>query len=244
MGGIEEGDAMPLLDHFRPPVTDEVQWNTFHSNWATRIADRLGEVIPAEFRAHENLKIGGGIEIDVATIRNRPVANGTDTPKQSDWQPPRAITVSAVFPERFEVLVYRQIGGRQLVAAIELVSPGNKDAPDTREAFAMKVASYLHEGVSVLVVDVVTERRANLHDEIVRLMRMPDDLRMPPDQPLYASSYRPVIRDKRPEIDLWVNSFAIGDPLPTMPLRLIADYFVPVELEATYTEACRRRRLV
>jgi hypothetical protein len=29
-----------------------------------------------------------------------------------------------------------------------------------------------------------------------------------------------------------------------MPLRLIADYFVPVELESTYTEACRRRRLI
>jgi hypothetical protein len=28
-----------------------------------------------------------------------------------------------------------------------------------------------------------------------------------------------------------------------MPLRLIADYFVPVELEATYT-AARQRRLI
>ena len=40
------------------------------------------------------------------------------------------------------------------------------------------------------------------------------------------------------------NQFNVGDTLPTMPLRLIADYFVPVELELTYTEACRRRRLI
>ena len=235
---------MPLLDHFRPPVIHEIQWNTFHSSWATRIADRLGETLPSEFRACEHLKLGGGVEIDVAALRHPSQANGTVSPVLSEWQPPRAVAVPATFPDQFEVLVYRQFGGRQLVAAVELVSPGNKDAPDTRAAFAMKVASYLHEGVSVLVVDVVTARRANLHDEIVRVMGMPDDLRMPPDPPLYAASYRPVIRDGRPEIDVWVNPFAVGDPLPTMPLRLIADYFVPVELEATYMETCRRRRLI
>jgi hypothetical protein len=236
---------MPLLDHFRPPVSDEVQWNSFHSGWATRIADRLGDVIPDEFRAHENLKLGGGIEIDVATVRHPPGStNGTASPKHSNWQPPPAVTVDATFPDRFEVLVFRQFGGRQLVAAIELISPGNKDSDETRRAFAMKVASYLHEGVSVLIVDVVTERRANLHDEIVRMMQLPDELLMPPEPPLFAASYRPVLRDNRPEIDIWVNGFSVGDPLPTMPLRLIADYFVPVELELTYTEACRRRRLI
>jgi hypothetical protein len=73
---------------------------------------------------------------------------------------------------------------------------------------------------------------------------MPGDLRLPPAKSLYAASYRPVLRDGRPEVDIWANAFAVGDPLPTMPLRLIADYFVPVELEATYMEACRRRRLL
>jgi len=184
------------------------------------------------------------VEIDIATMRNPPITNGTDTEKYSDWQPPRAVPVPATFPDRFEVLVFRQLGGRQLVAAIELISPGNKDEPATREAFAMKVASYLHEGISVLIVDVVTERLANLHDEVVRVMRMPEDLRVPTEPPLYAASYRPVLRENHPEIDIWVNQFNVGDTLPTMPLRLIADYFVPVELELTYMETCRRRRLI
>ena len=235
---------MPLLDHFRPPVSDEIQWNTFHSAWASTLASRLNAVVPGEFRVHENLKLGGGVEIDVATVRSPPGANGADTPRQSAWHPPApAATTPAVFPDRFEVLVFRQFGGRQLVAAIELVSPGNKDRDETRTAFANKVASYLHEGVSVLVVDVVTERRANLHDDLVLALGFPEDLRMGGDGALYAASYRPVVRDGRPEIDIWLNPFAIGDPLPTMPLRLIADYFVPVELEATYAETCRLRRL-
>ncbi|HEV3440271.1 MAG TPA: DUF4058 family protein [Gemmata sp.] len=235
---------MPLLDHFHPPVSNEIQWNSFHSAWTSFIANALNDVVPTEFRVHESLKLGGGLEIDVAAVQSAPGMNGMTSPRHSSWQPSTGAIVPATFPDRFEVLVFRQFGGRQLVAAIELISPGNKDRDETREAFAMKVASYLHEGVSVLIVDVVTERRANLHDEIVRMMRMPTDLCLPPDQPLYAASYRPVIRENRAEIDIWVNSFSVGDPLPTMPLRLIADYFVPVELEATYTEACRRRRLI
>ncbi len=55
-------------------------------------------------------------------------------------------------------------------------------------------------------------------------------------------AYRPV-RRKRDQIDLWMHRLAVGSPLPTMPLRLTGNLFVPVDLEAPYTEACRRRRL-
>ncbi len=37
---------------------------------------------------------------------------------------------------------------------------------------------------------------------------------------------------------------AVGAPLPVMPLRLTGDLFVPVDFEATYQEACRRRRII
>jgi hypothetical protein len=60
---------------------------------------------------------------------------------------------------------------------------------------------------------------------------------------LYAVAYRPILRHEQAEIELWPTSFAVGDPLPTLPLRLTGDLFVPVDLEASYQEACRRRRL-
>lgn len=47
----------------------------------------------------------------------------------------------------------------------------------------------------------------------------------------------------RPEIDLWPVRCAVGSPLPTLPLRLTGDLFVPVDFEVAYTEACRRRRI-
>ena len=44
------------------------------------------------------------------------------------------------------------VTGATLVAAIELVSPGNKDRPEARLAFAAKCVSYLTRGVGLIVV--------------------------------------------------------------------------------------------
>jgi hypothetical protein len=52
------------------------------------------------------------------------------------------------------------------------------------------------------------------------------------------------LRGETPQIDVWAESCAIGAALPTMPLRLTGDLFVPVEFEATYLETCRQRRLI
>jgi hypothetical protein len=90
---------------------------------------------------------------------------------------------------------------------------------------------------------VVTNRRANLHNEAMRIMAKPEH-EMPEDGGLYAVAYRPVLWQDRAEIDIWSRPLAVGEPLPVMPLRLTGDLFVPVDFEATYQEACQRRRLV
>jgi hypothetical protein len=149
----------------------------------------------------------------------------------------------AVFPDSFEVRVFSMSGGRTLVAAIELISPGNKDRLDKRQAFAAKCASYLHQGIAVVVIDIVTNRRANLHNETMRLMNAAEEVLLPADVELYAVAYRPVLRQEKPEIDLWNAPVAVGQALPTLPLRSTGDLFVPVEFEAAHMEACRRRRL-
>ena len=55
----------------------------------------------------------------------------------------------------------------RLVAVVELVSPGNKDRPEHRQAFVTKCAAYLQEQVNIVMVDVVTTRHANLHRELL-----------------------------------------------------------------------------
>jgi hypothetical protein len=224
-------------------------WESFHSNWATRLADALNEQLPPEFMAEEHTSAGARLEIDVATYEQEPDRaarpNGPPTAtRPRAWAPPSPPhTVPATFPDSFEVRVFSASGGLTLVGAIELISPGNKDRPEERQGFAAKCLSHLQQGVCVVIIDIVTTRRANLHNDTMRLLSAPAGLDFPGDVNLYAASYRPVLRGDRPEIDVWPAACALGSPLPVMPLRLTGDLFVAVDFEGTYQEACRRRRL-
>lgn len=126
---------------------------------------------------------------------------------------------------------------------IELVRPGNKDRVAERRAFAVKCASYLVQGISLIIVDIVTHRRANLHNEVLELLDGAETARLPAEQSLYAGAYRPLRRGDRDEIDVWRSPLALGQPLPELPLSLRADLVIPVDFEATYAEACARKRL-
>ena len=242
---------MPLLDHFHPPVSAERRWESFHSSWATKLVDGLTERwLPPNYIAEENVHFGPSVEIDVAAFEQEASANAAKgsvaiaaaVPKA--WAPPAADGVlPAVFPETFEIRVLSTDSGPKLVAVIELVSPGNKDRPAARRAFATKCASYLYQGISVIIMDIVTNRRANLHNEVLGLMEAAGDLKLPAEMNLYAVAYRPVQRGGNDEIEVWRAPMALGQALPTLPLGLQADLVIPVDFEATYTEACRRKRL-
>ncbi|HWG44306.1 MAG TPA: hypothetical protein VN688_16125 [Gemmataceae bacterium] len=73
---------------------------------------------------------------------------------------------------------------------------------------------------------------------------MPNDMDLPSEVDLYAVAYRPVQREEQGEIELWTSPCMVGAALPIMPLRLTGDRFVPIDFEATYQEACRRRRIL
>jgi hypothetical protein len=164
---------MPLLDHFHPPLAPRRHWESFHVNWAWAIADDLNEsLLPEGYFAEEHAQLGPMVEIDVATFTDpgpsAPGSGGTATLPPRAWAPPApAMVVPAAFPDAFEVLVFESEGGARLVAAIELISPGTKNRDAHRRAFAVKCASYPYRGISVIVIDIVTSRRANLHNEIV-----------------------------------------------------------------------------
>jgi hypothetical protein len=150
----------------------------------------------------------------------------------------------AVFPDEVEVQVFRKSGGATLVGAIELISPRNKDRPEARRAFAAKCLGYLQLGVGLLIVDVITERQANLHDELIRLMGQSDAYRFPAESPLYGVSYQPMRTDADgDQIEFRPAPLAVGKGLPTMPLSLREGPVVPVELEKTYTNTRQRSLL-
>ena len=72
-----------------------------------------------------------------------------------------------------------------------------------------KVASYLQQGVSVVVVDVVTERTANLHAELAELLHLPDTFDWQSTSGLSAVTYR-VVKVKDGEKD--ISFLSLTDP--------------------------------
>jgi hypothetical protein len=233
---------MPLLDHFHPPLYPRRQWGSFHITWASTIADILtDELLPEGYFAAEHAHAESRIEIDVATFEEAS-AEGT-TATQTYAPPVPSLSVPAVFPEEYELRVYGGDEGVRLVAAIELISPANKDREDHRSAFANKCAGYLAQGVSLIIVDVVTNRSANLHAEIMQRLGRTADQGLSADANLYAVAYRPVVRDGSQQIDVWTVPLAIGHDLPTLPMALSGEIVLPIDLEASYTTACQRRRL-
>lgn len=243
---------MPLLDHFHPPLHPRRHWESFHVNWAGAIADALNQrLLPEGYFAEEHAHSGARVEIDVATFADgtadaaAPRAGGTATLPPRLWVPPvPAFVMPAVFPDRFEVLVFESEGGASLVAAIELISPANKDRASHRQAFAVKCASYLQEGIGLLIIDIVTSRQANLHNDLIQLLGHDPRMALPADALLYTVAYRPIVRDNQEQTDVWTANLEVGRPLPVMPLALTAELALPIDLEATYVAACERRRLV
>ncbi|MFO0808951.1 MAG: DUF4058 family protein [Gemmataceae bacterium] len=238
---------MPLRDHFHPPMTDIVSWEEVHGAWPGVIAFQLNARLPPRYRCGPRVHLGSAVEIDVATYERDsppPSQTGPDGGAVVAWSPARPnvlLDTEQPDPPEYEVRVYDCQRGQRLVAAVELVSPGNKDRPEVREAFVSKCHALLHEGVCVAVVDPVTERSANLYAELAdRLGAAPPAVA---GSPIYAVSCRGVRAGRRWRVEDWAYELVVGEPLPTLPLWLTDDQSVPLELEATYEETCRGLRI-
>ncbi len=237
---------MPLLDHFHPPIVSRRPWESFHSLWCGAILDQLNEMLPPRYFGAVQVHLGAQVEADVAEFDqgsdSEPPTNGKAA--VAAWAPPKAThTVPAVFPDDIEVRIFDTRDGAVLVAVVELVSPGNKDRPEARDAFAAKCAAYLQCGVSLLVVDVVTSRRANLHNALTALLRWPPAVALSNETFLYAATYHPVRRGESNLIDTWLVPLSVGQQLPVMPLPVRGLGCLPLDIEAGYTRARQSSRL-
>jgi hypothetical protein len=207
------------------------------------------EVLPARCLAEAQVHVGSRVEVDVAALDQGDLVSGNGggvATAIAPWAPPAtALVMPAIFPDEVEVQIFDHGTGMTLVAAVELISPGNKDRPESRRAFAAKCATYLHQGIGLVIVDIVTSRLANLHDELIGLLRQPETFAFSPDSPsVYAVAYRPnrttVAGDR---IEIWPMPLGVGQPLPVLPLALRGLLTVPLDLDTTYRTACEDSRL-
>lgn len=134
----------------------------------------------------------------------------------------------------------------QLIAAVELVSPRNKDRLDAKARYSRRYLGYLRQGVHLMLVDVFPQPAGFSFADAIS-----DDLQLgePPTPPPFAVSYRvgaPVPRgaewgdEMGTPVAVWRRSLEAGKTLPELFLPLDEDAAVTIDLEATYHQAAKR----
>ncbi|MBL8794367.1 MAG: DUF4058 family protein [Planctomycetia bacterium] len=236
---------MPLLDHFHPPLSQRRHWESFHAAWADAMARSLNaDRLPPHYVAEAYVKLSVQVETDVGTFHEN--GDPADPVGKVAWQPAEPTASVALLAEALETIEVRVVNdeaGPRVVAAIELVSPANKDRAAHRRLFVAKCASYLQERVGLVVVDVVTERSGNLHRKLLDALQVSVSSPALGARDLYGAAYR--LRGDAPRfnLDLWVEPLTLGAALPTLPLWLSDELAVPLDLEETYRAACAARRI-
>ena len=242
---------MPLRDHFRPPLAAHKPWEALHGGWPMEIVKGLNAKLPPEFEAEPRVHLGSAYEIEVSAFELDSSTSaspadvsdngGAPTATWSPGEPTLLLESEAPTPSEYEVLVYDFTFERKLVAAIEIVSPGNKDRPENRRLFTSKCEALLHRDVCVAIVDLVTIPSANLYRELAELIGAAEPAAV--RTPIYAVVCRPRRKGRRWRVDAWQHELTIGQPLPILPLWLTDKMYIPVELEASYEETCRGLRI-
>jgi hypothetical protein len=209
----------------------------FHQQWVAELCARLNAGgLPAGYYAMLD-QAAGGVVPDVLSFERLPQVSG----EQGNGggvalvtAPPKTRYVMsaemALYAKRANRIVVRHPLG-DVVAVVEIVSPGNKSSRHAMLAFVKKTLELLDGGIHLLVVDLLppTKRDPNgIHGVIwEEIQDVPFEL--PPDKPLTLASY------SAGEVKTaYVDTIAVGDPLPDMPLFLSIEAHVPVPLEETY----------
>jgi hypothetical protein len=228
---------MPLHDW-----RDDRGWNSLHIVWQAQLLDWIQPRLPEGFRAY----LGSVPALTIDANNGRPdlgvrrwtsEANGGTNGAASASSPEPDTEAVAVFDLDPQTAVQIDFHG-QLIAAIEIVSPRNKDRLDARQRYLSRYLSYVRQGVHLLLIDVLPRpAEFSFADALAANLQFPQPACPAP----FAVSYR--VGEPVPEgtiMAVWRRPVQIGEVLPTIPLALTAEVRIPIDLEHTYMAAAQR----
>jgi hypothetical protein len=127
------------------------------------------------------------------------------------------------------IAIHHPLG--EVVALIEIVSPGNKSSRHALRAFVEKSLGFLQQGIHLLIIDLFPPSKRDpqgihkaIWDEIQE-----EPFELPPEKPLTLAAYLAGIPQKA-----FVEPVTVGDALPDMPVFLDPDTYILSPLEASY----------
>jgi hypothetical protein len=232
---------MPIHDWTR---VDAGLFHDFHQSWAIALRNGLNAgILPPDYFALVEQNIRGPIP-DVLTLQLSP---RPDHVVDRDTESGGGIEVATRVPQtrvtqRAEIASYVRKASRitvrhrhgDVVAVIEIISPGNKASRAEFRTLVEKSADLIRQGVHLLVIDLFPPGQRDpqgLHKAIWDEFQE-EDLELPPEKPLTLASY-----DAGSECVAYVEFIGVGDHLPDMPLFLRTDFYVLAPLEETYQTA-------
>lgn len=228
---------MPVHDWSQLDIGD---FHDFHNGWAIAIRQAInGGILPEGYEARSDNYING-VEPDFSVTEEpidspRSKVGGLVTlaaPKARQF----AVTATEAYVRRQKRVVVRRADDRRPVAAIELVSWGNKAGAREFRRFLTKCVDHLLDGLHLLVIDLQKPSRrdpkgihaaiwAELSDKAYKTI---------PGKNRTVVSY-----EAGEEVAAFINPLAVGDDLPDAALFLDPGFQVFVPLEETYRTALK-----
>ncbi len=226
---------MPIHDWTRVRAN---RFHAFHQDWTIEIARALNRgLLPDGFFALPE-QVTGGPSPDVVTLsvpRNpTPGVGGVATAAVPLRMRHVTPNVKMSYPTQANRVTVNHPDG-QVVAVIEIVSPGNKGSRHAINSFTRKAAQFLRAGVHLLIVDLFPPSKRDpqgIHPLIwERIEGVDEDFAVPPGQPLTLAAYS---TDGAGDITGYIEPLGVGDVMIDMPIFLSPDRYVPCPLESTY----------
>lgn len=221
---------------------DRPGWAGMHHLWITELLRWVKPRLPEGYRAFIGsapiLAIGGRREVAIHDWPHKQAVDSSATPvqtgssSQDECAPDVELAVATLDPN---TALWVEKQGR-LVAAVELISPRNKDRNSARETYLTRYLGYLLESVHLLLVDV---HRGPVGFSFADRIAQELSIDQKPLPPPLAVSYRvgETAATGGSYLAIWRRTLEVGSPLPTLPLPLTTHATVSVDLEQTYTAA-------
>ena len=231
---------MPVHDWTR--VSDGT-FHDFHYSWVLEIKRALKRgLLPDGYYVMAE-QIGGELGApDVLTLQSvsqkpEPAGSLSGTATLTESPPvvhARATIARDSYARMQRTVVIRHTSDDRIVAMIEVLSAGNKSSRHAIRSFLDKAVAALDHGVHLLLIDVHPPGPRDPHGIHGALLNeiSTDDYLLGGERPFTVAAYI-----GGSVVEAFVEHFAVGEPIPQMPLFLTRENYVRVPLEATYLAA-------
>jgi hypothetical protein len=237
---------MPLLDHFRGPISELAPATSIGSFWIVNLAKWINSrLVPYGYRAYAQVHLGP-VEADLTEFEiagTRTYKDPNSGPLSLATLPPPAYALESQIAEVFEIQIHQLDPNKKLVAVVEFASPANKDRELQREKFVAKCLHFLQQNVGVVVLDIVTNRRANLHNDIVETLGG-NASQLMNDHWTYVSAYRPSNTEDGTRVEVWPYAAEVGQAIPELPMPIPNGPALMLDLEGTYLQTLEENGIV